>query len=54
MNNHIDYIHYNPVKHNIVKSPFDWKYSSIHKYKDYYADDWGAIDELKIIGNFGE
>ncbi|QSA99158.1 transposase [Methylococcus sp. EFPC2] len=29
---HIDYIHYNPVKHGYVKCPVDWPYSSIHRY----------------------
>jgi putative transposase len=29
---HIDYIHYNPVKHGHVQRPIDWPYSSIHRY----------------------
>ena len=29
---HVDYIHYNPVKHGYVKHPTDWAYSSIHRY----------------------
>ena len=29
---HVDYIHYNPVKHGFVKRPSDWPYSSIHRY----------------------
>ena len=42
--NHIDYIHYNPVKHGYVKSPADWSYSSIHKYieRDELLHDWGS------------
>jgi putative transposase len=32
LNRHIDYIHYNPVKHGLANSPFDWQYSSIHEY----------------------
>ena len=28
--NHVDYIHYNPVKHGLVKKPIDWKYSISH------------------------
>ncbi len=28
---HMDYIHYNPVKHGYVKSPAEWPYSSIHR-----------------------
>ena len=29
---HLDYIHYNPVKHGHVKSPSQWLHSSIHRY----------------------
>jgi REP element-mobilizing transposase RayT len=29
---HCDYIHYNRVKHGLVKSPKDWQYSSCHRY----------------------
>jgi putative transposase len=30
--NHVDYIHYNPVKHGYVKHPADWAHSSIYRY----------------------
>jgi putative transposase len=53
-NHHLDYIHYNPVKHNLVKSPFKHKESSIHKFKDIYSVDWGVTSELNIDGEFGE
>lgn len=29
---HVDYIHYNPVKHGLVKSVTDWPYSSFHRF----------------------
>ena len=29
---HVDYIHYNPVKHSHVKRAVDWPYSTIHEY----------------------
>jgi len=29
---HINYIHYNPVKHGYVKRASNWQYSSIHRY----------------------
>jgi putative transposase len=32
LKNHIDYIHYNPVKHGYVQQAAQWKYSSIHRY----------------------
>lgn len=54
-NNHINYIHYNPVKHGYVSSPTEWPYSSIHRYiKDgILPKDWGASALLKQ-GMFGE
>jgi putative transposase len=41
---HVDYIHYNPVKHGYVKSPIDWPQSSIHRYvrDGILLPDWGA------------
>ena len=29
---HVNYIHYNPVKHGHVDHPVDWPYSSIHRF----------------------
>ena len=29
---HVDYIHYNPVKHELVKNLADWPWSTFHKY----------------------
>jgi putative transposase len=41
---HVDYIHYNPVKHGFVLRPVDWSLSSIHRYiKQHILDeDWTA------------
>lgn len=49
-NQHIDYIHYNPVKHCLVEKVSDWPYSSFHRYVDagILPNDWGgaqATDE---------
>ena len=43
LKNHIDYIHYNPVKHGLVNSPREWKYSTYHKYvlNGFYDESWG-------------
>ena len=56
MNRHIDYIHYNPVKHGRVQDPFAWEPSSIHKYqeKGFYPPDWGRPGSMKMDGDFGE
>ncbi|PKM46420.1 MAG: transposase [Gammaproteobacteria bacterium HGW-Gammaproteobacteria-1] len=50
---HVDYIHYNPVKHGHVSIAADWPYSSFHRYvkTGLYAPDWGTND---IAGDFGE
>ena len=39
---HVDYIHYNPVKHGYVNQVKDWEYSSFRKYiKDgFYDENW--------------
>jgi len=29
---HVDYIHFNPVKHGLVKLPTDWRWTSLHRY----------------------
>jgi len=41
---HIDYIHFNPVKHGYVAKPTDWKHSSIHRYirDGVLPADWGG------------
>ena len=40
LHRHIDYIHYNPVKHGYVHSPKDWSYSSFH----WFVEE-GVLDE---------
>jgi len=42
--NHMDYIHYNPVKHGYVKAPRDWRWSSFDKWvsKGGYELNWGG------------
>ena len=41
---HVDYIHYNPVKHGLVTCPCDWPFSSFHRWvrQGDYATDWGC------------
>lgn len=29
---HVEYIHYNPVKHGLAKCPIDWLHSSFHRF----------------------
>ncbi len=53
LNNQIDYIHYNPVKHGFVKNVKDWKYSSFHKYlnQGLYEYNWGSPKDVENIKN---
>ena len=41
---HIDYIHYNPVKHGWVDHPRDWPATSFrqHVEQGWYPADWGG------------
>ncbi len=41
---HLDYIHYNPVKHGLVKRVKDWPYSTFHHWvrQGVYPLDWGG------------
>jgi putative transposase len=52
---HINYIHFNPIKHGLVKELVDWRWTSFHKYlKDgYYDEAWGHIEPLGLedLGN---
>lgn len=51
-NRHLDYIHYNPVKHGLTRNPSTQKYTSIRKFD--YPPDWGVIDPPDLDGVFGE
>jgi putative transposase len=45
---HVEYIHYNPVKHGLVIRPLDWPYSSLHRYvrDGLYPADWGSNADI--------
>ena len=49
---HVEYIHFNPVKHGYTQRAADWAYSSFHRYvrEGVYTDDWaGARDGLAVV-----
>ncbi len=48
MNNHIDYIHGNPIRHGYVEEYEDWPYSSWHRYDRVYREEL-AINRAKWI-----
>jgi len=55
LNRHLDYIHYNPVKHGHAARPVDWPHSSIHRFiaQGLLDADWGAGVDFEKHG-FGE
>ena len=52
---HVNYIHYNPVKHGLVTRVADWPFSSFHRYvaQGILPADW-AGDAGELSGRFGE
>jgi putative transposase len=53
---HVDYIHYNPVKHGLVERAADWPYSSIHRFvrMGWLDTDWGIQTSTFQGRDFGE
>ncbi|MBN8935011.1 MAG: transposase [Rhizobiales bacterium] len=52
---HVDYVHFNPVKHKLVHQANEWPYSSFHAYvrRGLLSADWaGDVDESMM--DFGE
>ncbi len=51
---HMDYIHFNPVKHGHVQRVADWPHSSFHRYVrlGMYPQDWATVsgDDADIYG----
>lgn len=47
---HMDYIHYNPVRHKLVARPCDWPHSSFQKVvkQGLYEWDWGSSEPETI------
>jgi putative transposase len=52
---HIDYICFNPVKHGHVTCILDWPHTSFHRFveRGLLAPDWGG-DLKDIAASFGE
>lgn len=51
---HMDYIHYNPVKHGHVLKVSDWAYSTFHRYvqQGVYPANWasGGLTDFEGVG----
>lgn len=50
LNMHINYIHWNPVKHGWVERVADWPYSGFHKFVELgiHPENWGHDNEFDI------
>jgi len=58
LHNHVEYIHFNPVKHGYCLTPVAWPYSSLHRYirEGILTTDW-AVDPEQAgnpVAKFGE
>ena len=53
---HLDYLHYNPVKHGLRERPLQWRHSSLHRYvaEGRYPADWAVSPLSGEDGEFGE
>jgi putative transposase len=55
-NLHMDYTHFNPVKHGLVQSVWQWPWSSYHRLveKGYYSQGWGVGEDNLAHLSIGE
>jgi putative transposase len=53
---HLDYIHWNPVKHRLTKRVMEWPYSTFHRFvaAGIYPPDWGIAGSEVDGKPFGE
>jgi putative transposase len=51
---HLDYIHFNPVRHGYVRSPGEWPHSSFQHWvmRGVYAEDWGGNAKTGVRVDF--
>ncbi|MGB5305558.1 MAG: transposase [Gammaproteobacteria bacterium] len=49
---HMDYVHFNPVKHGLVKQVIDWPYSTFHRLvgEGVYVCDWAGSERGDGVG----
>ena len=48
---HMDYIHFNPVRHGHAAGAAAWPYSTFHRYvrEGVYAPDWGGTQQAQSM-----
>ena len=50
---HVDYVHFNPIKHGLVSRVMDWPHSTFHRFvsEGVYSSDWaGYADRDCVVG----
>ena len=49
--NHMDYIHFNPVKHGYVQHAADWRWSTFHRCvaAGIYPSEWAAGPDVDVV-----
>lgn len=54
LSRHLDYIHFNPVKHGLIRNPHLYRHSSLEEFvsKGFYEPSWGL--DIHVYGTFGE
>jgi putative transposase len=47
---HVDYVHFNPVKHGLVRCVAQWPYSTFHRLvaQGMYPPDWAGGDDAEL------
>ena len=47
---HVEYIHFNPVRHGLVSAPRDWPHSTFSDWvaRGLYDADWGSQGPLEL------
>jgi putative transposase len=53
---HLDYVHYDPVRHGVSERAYDYQWSSLHVRVDqgHYSEDWGVLGPPASLGRFAE
>jgi putative transposase len=53
---HVEYIHYNPVKHGYAATPWEWPHSSFRRAveRGWHSRDWGATEPSDPPAETGE
>jgi putative transposase len=56
LNRHLDYVHYNPVRHGLTDAAANYPHSSFRKFVEagQYDPSWGNIGSQELTGDFGE